>query len=313
MPADAAARRPRPASVQAFRALLAEQPDAPPPIPPGFRVRPGDLLIASYPKCGTTWLQQIVHGLRSGGSMAFEEISLAVPWIETAPMLGIDLDAPQGFVPRAFKTHLTLDRLPPGGRMLFIVRDPRDVLVSAYRFMSGVMFEPDAVDIAAFADAYFLRASAAGRYWDHLRAWWPGRAREDVLFLCYEDLREDLRAGVQRIAAFCGIRADAALIDLATRQADFRFMRAHQSQFDDQPTLSAFMEHLRLPPARTTKVRAGRVGAGRSALPAAVLAQLDARWREDIAAPLGLASYQAMRERLRYPQAITGGDAQRPA
>jgi hypothetical protein len=290
------ARRPRPETVEAFRALLAEGPDAPPAVPPGFRVRPGDVLIASYPKCGTTWLQQIVHGLRSGGAMDFEEISLAVPWIETAPMLGIDLNAPQAAAPRAFKTHLPWDRLPQGGRNLCIVRDPRDALVSAYRFMRGVMFEPDAVDIAAFAEAYFLRESAAGRYWDHLRSWWPVRHRDDVLLLCYEDLREDLRGAVARIAAFCGIAADTALIDLATRQAGFDFMRAHARQFDDQPTLTAFMDLLRLPPARATKVRAGRAGDGRVELPPPVLERLAQRWQEDIAMPLGIESYAALRD-----------------
>lgn len=293
-----AAHRARPASVAAFRALLAEGPDEPPAAPPGFRVRPDDVLIASYPKCGTTWLQQIVHGLRTGGCMDFEEISLVVPWIETAPMLGIDLNAPQAAAPRAFKTHLTRERVPPGGRNLFIVRDPRDALVSAYRFMRGVMFEPDAVDIETFADAYFLREGPVPRYWDHLRAWWPVRHRDDVLFLCYEDLRADLRGAVAGIAAFCGIAADAALIDLATRQASFDFMRAHARQFDDQPTLTAFMDLLRLPPARATKVRAGRAGDGRVELPPAVLERLAQRWREDIARPFGLESYEALRDTL---------------
>jgi hypothetical protein len=294
-----APRRKRPASAAAFRALIEAGPDEPPAAPPGFALHPGDVLIASYPKCGTTWLQQIVHGLRSGGAMDFEEISLVVPWIETAPMLGIDLNAPQVAAPRAFKTHLPWHRLPRGGRNLFIVRDPRDALVSSYRFMRGVMFEPDTVDIAALADAYFLRESAAGRYWDHLRAWWPARGREDVLLLCYEDLQDDLRGAVARIATFCGIAADAALIDLATRQAGLAFMRAHQAQFDDQPTLTAFMDLLGLPPARATKVGAGRAGEGRLALPPPVLERLAQRWREDIAAPLGLASYQDLRQALR--------------
>lgn len=291
--------RPRPDSVAAFRALLDEGRDREPTVPPGFTAQPGDVLIASYPKCGTTWVQQIVHGLRTGGSMAFTEISLVVPWLETAPLLGIDLDAPQVAAPRAFKTHLPWGRLPPGGRNLFIVRDPRDVLVSAYRFMAGVMFEPGAVDLAAFADAWFLRERPGEAYWDQLRAWWPVRHREDVLFLCYEDLQADLRGAVARIAAFCGIAADDALIDLATRQAGFAFMHAHRSQFDDQPTLTAFMGLLGLPPARAAKVRAGRVGDGATALPAPVVEQLARRWREDLAEPFGLASYQALRDALR--------------
>ena len=169
--------------------------------------------------------------------------------------------------------------------------------------MRGVMFEPDSVDIESFALEFFLCQSAAGRYWDQLRDWWPVRGRDDVLFLCYEDLREELRGAVAGIAAFCGIAATDALIDLATHQAGYDFMRAHQSRFDDQPTLTAFMELMGLPPARTTKVRAGRVGDSGRELSPRLLAQLEQRWRDDIAKPLGLDSYQALRRALRNEQA----------
>jgi hypothetical protein len=298
-PSNTAARRPRPTTVAGFRSLMREGRDHPPAIPPGFAVDPSDVLIASYPKCGTTWVQQIVHGLRTGGSMDFEEISLVVPWLETAPMLGIDPAAPQVAAPRAFKTHVPWDRLPRGGRNVVIVRDPADTLVSLYRFMCGVMFEPEAVDLAAFADEVFLGARAGDGYWDHLRSWWPVRRREDVLFLCYEDLQDDLRAAVVRISAFCHIAASDALIDLASEQAGFAFMRAHADRFDDRPTLTAFMDLIGLPQTRATKVRAGRSGDGRAELPPEVLAALDRRWRVDIAGPLGLDSYRALREALR--------------
>ena len=52
------------------------------------RPRAGDVLVVTSPKCGTTWVQQIVHQLRSRGSMDFEEISIPVPWIEMAHDLG---------------------------------------------------------------------------------------------------------------------------------------------------------------------------------------------------------------------------------
>src|SRR5206468_6224675 len=71
-----------------------------------FRPRPMDVLIATYPKCGTTGLQQIVHGLRTRGSMDFEEITAVVPWIELGFGLGSGLDVPPVRQARAFKTHL---------------------------------------------------------------------------------------------------------------------------------------------------------------------------------------------------------------
>jgi hypothetical protein len=107
-----------------------------------FVPRPSDVIIASYAKCGTTWLQQMVHSLRTGGDLDFDDISRVVPWIETASDLGLDLDGTQRGEPRAFKSHLAFDQVPAGARYIVSVRDPRDALVSAYRFFEGWFFEP---------------------------------------------------------------------------------------------------------------------------------------------------------------------------
>jgi hypothetical protein len=291
--------RQRPSSTAEFRALVAAMRqqgafDA----PPDLRVEPTDVLISTYPKCGTTWMQQIVHGLRTRGSMDFEEISMVVPWIETAPILGIDLAAPQVARPRAFKTHLSWNLLPKGGRNIYLVREPGDALVSFYHFMKGVIFEGEAIDLDTFAVELFLAGSASGRYWEHVRSWWDVRDRDDVLILCFEDMKQELRATVERVAAFIGMAADADLIDLVTRQASFEFMRAHESQFDDRPTTLAFCRMLGFPPARTTKVRAGRVGDRHAALSPRIAAMLDEEWQRVIGGPLGLRSYDELRAAL---------------
>ncbi|WP_428264173.1 sulfotransferase domain-containing protein [Haliangium sp.] len=298
-PPQSPSPRRRPATVEEFRAIVRERSATPLFAPPGFVVRPSDVLIATYPKCGTTWVQQIVHGLRTGGSMDFEEISMVVPWIETAPLLNIDLDAPQVATPRAFKTHLPWHLLPKGGRNIFVTREPGDVIVSFYHFMKGVTFDGDAIDLETFVFELVLAEIPTGRWWEHLRAWWPVRGRDDVLMLCYEDMKDDLRTAVARIAAFCGIDADDALIDLATRQAEYDFMRAHGTQFDDHPTIAAFTKLQGLPPARTTKVRTGRVGDRTRELSPRVVTMLEERWRREIAEPLGLASYEDVRATLR--------------
>ena len=90
-----------------------------------FTPRPTDVVIAPFAKCGTTWLQQMVHSLRTGGDVDFDDISRVVPWIETAYDLGLDLDAPQRAEPRAYKSHLAWDVVPKGARYVVAVRDPR--------------------------------------------------------------------------------------------------------------------------------------------------------------------------------------------
>lgn len=46
-----------------------------------FRPRSTDIIISPYAKCGTAWLQHIAHGLRFGGNMDFEEITVVTPWL----------------------------------------------------------------------------------------------------------------------------------------------------------------------------------------------------------------------------------------
>ena len=46
----------------------------------GFKPRPSDVFVVTYPKCGTTWVQQIMHMLRSNGNMNFGEVTEVIPW-----------------------------------------------------------------------------------------------------------------------------------------------------------------------------------------------------------------------------------------
>src|SRR4051795_12580959 len=167
----------------------------------GFVARPSDVIIASYSKCGTTWLQQMVHSVRTGGDLAFDDISRVVPWIETAADLGLDLDAPQRGEPRAFKSHLSYDQVPAGARYIVSVRDPRDALVSAYRFFEGWFFETGSIDMEALGRARFVEGRT---YYTHLASWWPHRHDANVLLLAYEHMKDEHEGAVRGVAEFIG-------------------------------------------------------------------------------------------------------------
>ena len=258
-----------------------------------FRPRPTDVIIATYPKCGTTWLQQIVHGLRTRGSMDFDEITLVVPWLELALDLGIDPDAPQATEPRAFKSHLSWDEVPKGGRYITMVRDPKDVLVSMYHFHEGWRFEAGSITMEDYARNFFLAPERSRRYWRYVASWWPRRGREDVLVLSYEGALADVPGTVRRIARFIGCALDDALLDVVVRQSSIDFMKAHGSQFDDHVVRDARNAAAGLPPGgSSSKLRNGRVGDHVEALPMDVRRTLDGIWREEMEGPFGLAAYR---------------------
>lgn len=265
-----------------------------------FRPRPDDVLIATYPKAGTTWMQQIVHGLRTGGDMDFDEISIAVPWIELAYDMGLDLEAEQAARPRAFKTHYNGDNAPGGCKVIFIVRDPLDTMVSFYNFMNGWFIEPGSISMHEFAEHLLTREYLSGSYWSHLLTWWPKLKDSDCLSLAFEDMKEDLPAAVARVAEFLELDSDADVIEIATRQASFEFMKQHERQFDDHPTAIARNADCGLPAdAGSTKVGSGEVGGHKAVMEPATRALLDARWREIIELALGFEGYDDLREALK--------------
>ena len=261
-----------------------------------FSLQPTDVVISPNGKSGTTWLQQIVHGLRTRGDMDFDDISRVVPWLETSYDLGIDLHAPQRGHPRAFKSHLRWDEIPKGGRYIVAFRDPKDVLVSGYRFMEGWFFEPGSIDIATWAKDGFANREKGG-YWRHLRSWWEQRHNPQVLLLCYEAMTKDLPWTVRTVARFIDIPLDDELFDIVVRQSSLGFMLAHKDRFDDRLMREHSERVAGLPPGSdSAKVRKGEVGSHGYELPQALSDELDQIWREEIESPLGFPTYGALCE-----------------
>jgi len=259
-----------------------------------FVPEPSDVVVTPYAKCGTTWMQQIVPGLRTGGSMAFEEITEVVPWLELAHNMGWDLNAPQVARPRAFKSHLRWDEIPKGARYIVVMRDPCDAMLSLYRFLEGWHFEAGAITISEFAD-YYLNRADSHNYWSHAASWWRQRARPEVLLLSFEAMKRDLPGAVDRVADFIGVPADPAVRAIATQQAGFAFMKQNGHKFDDHVLRVARDAACGLPQGGVaTKVASGKVGGGRPEINAPIRAKLDARWQDTIAAEFGLPTYAGM-------------------
>lgn len=264
-----------------------------------YRPEPSDVFIAPFAKCGTTWMQQIVHGLRSGGDMSFGEITQVVPWIELAHDLGLAIPGDQPS-PRAFKSHLSWHDIPKGGRYIVVMRDPLDAARSLYRFLEDWFFEPGSISVTEFA-CHFLNREDQDNYWTHAASWWGQRHRDEVLILAYEHMGRDLPGTVARVADFIGID-DPARIEIATRQASFDFMKAHSAKFDDHLVRESRDAACGLPPGgAATKVHSGEVGGEAELIGPAVRAAFDLRWSETMEAEHGLKDYAALLDALADP------------
>lgn len=262
----------------------------------GYRPRPSDVIISPFGKCGTTWLQQTFHCLRTRGDMDFDDISRVVPWIETSVTLGLDINAEQRANPRGFKSHLAYDDLPRGARYVVSLRDPKDALVSMYKFMEGWFMEPGTVPMEHFAVGWMRDA----RYWRHLKSWWAQRDNPAVLLFSYEHMCEEPRRHVERLARFSGIAFNEDLLRLALERSSLAYMLAHKEKFDDLMMRRTSEERCGLPPGSdSSKVRQGGAGGHRTALTPQVSAMLDEAWTREAAPETGFASYAEFEAALR--------------
>lgn len=202
-----------------------------------YRPRPGDIVIATSYKSGTTWAQEIVRQLILGGQDAPPRRELS-PWLDARwspideTISGLESQQHRRFI----KSHLPLDGLPffPQVHYLVVGRDPRDVFVSLWNHHSnytpaglemiasyanetpgrvGQRFPAAPEDIHTFwrewiGQGWFAWESEGYPYWGnlhHTQSWWAYRHLPNIHFVHYNDLSSNLTGEVRRIAAFLGI------------------------------------------------------------------------------------------------------------
>ena len=219
-----------------------------------------DVFIATFPKSGTTWMQQVVCML--AGEPAEVDIQMRAPYIEAAiATQAFSLAALRNMKPpRIFKTHAAWPDLPVAGctptrppdaaKTVVVVRDPRDVMVSLYyhsRALKGISWSGSWDD---WFDAFLngtaptpMHASAADgasegatEWFGHTLGWWAVCQRHPSLCLWvrYEDLLESPLEQVRKVARFLGGRFaahdDAALERIVDASSFGEMKKRHETE-----------------------------------------------------------------------------------
>jgi len=231
-----------------------------------FQALKSDVLITTAPKAGTTWMQQILYQMRSGGDPDFDNIDAVVPWLER-PREGKSwqqvLDDYAALPrPRLFKTHCAAEQTPGIGTasIVLTMRDPRECCVSFYHHLMNMTDEGleasghlRPTSFAAHVDNWLEFAA----WYRNVKSWWPYRNHENVLLLRYKDLKRDLAAGIDQIAAFLGWEVTPEQKEQVLKYSSFDWMKVHDEKFSGQ----AGSGDPAFKPGRF--IRKGRVGAFR--------------------------------------------------
>jgi len=256
-----------------------------------FQSENSDVFISTYAKSGTTWMQQIVHQVRSPGDDQYNDIYEVVPWLEMAKVMKMDPAAEQAGGFRAFKTHLPYKKLPKPGRYITVFRNPASVIPSFYRFLGDWYFDTDGVSLDEFGRRVYLESSEG--HANHFTQWFNRLDKDDTLILCYEDMVQKPEHVPIVVAEFLGLSLTNDMKDKVIHQCSREYMAEHESRFDDRLVRLHQDHQLGLPAdGESSKVYSNKPN---EKLDTAFLSDLNEVWSATVGKELGFKNYMEFR------------------
>uniref|UniRef100_H2YZQ1 Sulfotransferase n=1 Tax=Ciona savignyi TaxID=51511 RepID=H2YZQ1_CIOSA len=166
-----------------------------------------DVFVCSYPKTGTTWLLNMTWLVIHRGHPFPGFLRKSMPMLEFDGCEAAELIDDSEF-PRCIKTHLPYNFVPknPRAKYLYIARNPKDALVSYFFHIKGFasLYQTEDPDINKLYDLYMKGEVEFNSYFDHINIWYEHRNDPNVMFLLYEDVKQDPRKEILKIAKFLG-------------------------------------------------------------------------------------------------------------
>ncbi|XP_034028611.1 cytosolic sulfotransferase 3-like [Thalassophryne amazonica] len=187
-----------------------------------FKTRPDDILIATYPKAGTTWVSYVLDllffGKISPERQTYIPIHERVPFLEMfVPSVrsGTDVADALTTTPRLIKTHLPVQFVPKSFweqkcRIVYMARNAKDSAVSYFHFGRMNRGQPEPGDWNAFLNSFVEGKVVFGSWYDHVNGWWEKKQTYSNLhYMFYEDMIEDFGREIDRLCSFLSLSPSA--------------------------------------------------------------------------------------------------------
>lgn len=239
--------------------------------PPGvlLKVWPNDTFLVSYPKSGNTWLRFLVANLlQQEPPVGLLDADQIVPSVDARSKRFLNDMAP----PRVIKSHYCFQ--PAYKRIIYIVRDPRDVAISQfhYQIKRGVL-EPGA-SIELFISKFLAGEVCPYGSWGENVGSWLATRRHDPNFLLvrYEDMLAQALPIAASITRFLMLPEDPARIALAIERSSLEAMRKlEKAESNKWESTKGTRQDLSF-------FRAAKTGEGRATLPRECVERIEQAW-----------------------------------
>jgi len=278
-------------------------------------IRQDDVILVGTPKSGTTWMQQILHQIRTKGDVNFNDICdpTVVPHLDKEFVTEIE----QVAEPRLFKSHTLFDATPhlvDQSRIVVVIRDPYDTTLSFMKvFWRLLGFDKDMTP-AEYEEV--MDTLPSHDFASFIASWWPQRHNPNVLIMTFDDLKTDLSASIQKIATFLDMPLNEEDLETVRHYSSFEYMSKNKHQFSGDH-VACFLparkcahieehnhQHQHSIPVAKIRADGGQAGQGRRLLDESVRNLVDKRWKEIIEKEHGLINYDHLYAELKAAESI---------
>ena len=212
-----------------------------------FQALDSDVIVISFPKCGTTWLKALTFSIVNRHQFAREEnplLSLGphqlVRFLEYDIYLenpSPDLENSSLYQPRLFSTHIPYASLPPSikdsnSKIVYICRNPMDMFISLWFFANKLRAEnEEPLSLDEAFDLFCRGIHMCGPFFDHVLGYWKASQEKPnkILFLQYESLKEDIISQLKKLAMFLGFpfseEEEKGVVEEIAKMCSFRNLK----------------------------------------------------------------------------------------
>lgn len=216
----------------------------------------GDVLVATYPKTGTTWLREVTRCIRNYGDEKLMKASklMELPffgYLEAGTKVKFDVVNALPMKKRIWGTHLTGDNVnveeyfKSGLKVIYVMRNPKDMAVSLKKFFQNMgwlngpnlsPYFPQPWDefVKRLADGNMPMQMKYGEWYpQHIRSWMKYKNNKNFHYLFYEDMKKDPELEIARLAEFMEVTLTKEDISKIKEMTSFDTMKKANFQVSD--------------------------------------------------------------------------------